>query len=99
MPLLGSYERGKVPLPLGAPSPAGKSAGTERELQRLREEHSSWHAAGRKERDQHRESMPLPCAPQLETQVCWCARQLGAKTSASEDRPEERTGVGCAETA
>lgn len=36
LPRRGSYERGKFPLPWQPPSPAGRSARTDRELQRLR---------------------------------------------------------------
>ena len=49
-PLGGSCERGKVPLPWEPLSTVGRSVGTERELQRLRGEHSSQLVAGRTER-------------------------------------------------
>ena len=62
-PLGGNCKRRKVPSPWEAPSPAGRSVGTKRELRRLREEHSNGFVAGRTERDQHRWSMPLGAFP------------------------------------
>ena len=99
VPLGGSCERGKVPSPWEPPSPAGRSARTEREIQRLRGECSNRLAAGRAERDQHRWSWPPCCTLQPEMRICWCAQWLGAETRVSADRPGEGTGVGCMETA
>lgn len=56
--LEGSCERNCFPT-LGSPSNGGRSAGTERELQGLGGEYSSWFVA-RTERDQYREPVPLP---------------------------------------
>ena len=50
VPQAGSCERGKVPAPWEAPSPSGRSMGTERELCRLRGEYNNWFVAGRTER-------------------------------------------------
>ena len=55
--------------------------------------------AGRMERDLHRGSVLLPGTPQPEMQICGDGWGLGAEAQASEDRPGEMTGVGCAETA
>ena len=51
------------------------------------------------ERDLHRRSVSQHCTPQPETCVHQCGRGLGAEAWASEVRPGEKTGVGCAETA
>ena len=96
-PLGGSCERGKVPSPWELPSPAGRSAGTERELQRLRGECSNQLTAGRRERDQHTWSWPPCCTPQPKTCNSWYEWGLGAEAWASVDRPGERTGSGSAE--
>ena len=80
VPLGGSCEKGKVPSPREPPSLAGRSARTEREIQRLRGECSSWTAAGKTERDQYRGSWPNPCAPQPKMSICWCMQGLGAET-------------------
>ena len=66
-PLGGSCEREKVPSPWEPHSPAGRSEGTDRELQRLRRECSSRFAAGRRERDQDRQSLPPHCTSQPKT--------------------------------
>ena len=47
--LEGSCGRGRVPAPWEAPSPSGRSTGTERELCRLRGEYNTWFVAGRTE--------------------------------------------------
>ena len=39
------------------------------------------------------------CSSQPKMHACWYVQGLGAETWASEDRPGERTGVGCTETA
>lgn len=54
VPLGGSYERGKFPLPWEPPSKAGRSDGTDRGLQRLRGDHSNQLMTSRTEKDQHR---------------------------------------------
>ena len=89
----------KGSLTLGTPSPAGRSTGTYRELHRLRAECNPWLVAGRTERDQHRRSWLPCCTSQPETHTYYCTGGLGAETWASVDRPRERTGVGCSETA
>ena len=97
-PLRGSCERGNVPAPWEAPSAVGRSAQIEGELQSLGGEHSSWLATARVEGELHRQSVLPPCTPQSEVWVRWCRWGLGAGTWASEIRPGDRTGVGCAET-
>ena len=97
LPLGGSCERRKIPSPWEPPSPAGSSAGTDRELQKLRE-YSIRLAAGRTERNQHRWSLPRCYTSQPETAACWCSWWLGGETRASVDRPRERTWFGCMET-
>lgn len=47
----------------------------------------------------HRGSAPQPCAPQLETLICWSWWELGAEIQAAEDRPKKRTGVGYEDSA
>ena len=92
---------GMGPVPLGAvkeASLAGRSAGTDRELQRLRGKCSRL-AVGIIETDQHRLSWPPHYTPQPKTRVCWYTWGLGSKTQGSADRPGERNGVGCAEKA
>ena len=95
----GSCERGKGPSPWESPSPAGRSGRTDRELQRLRGECSSWLTADRAERDEHRHSWPPPRTPEPKTHVRWYMWEPGAEGRASDDRPRERTGVGHAERA
>lgn len=90
----GSYERGRFPLSL-----VGRSAGTDTELHRLREECSNQTVGGRTERNQHRWSWTPRCTSQPELHICWCMQGLSAATWASVDRPGERAGVDCVETA
>ena len=54
-------------------------------------------AAGRTQRPEQR-VLTTSMTPQLEMLACWCAKQLGAKTQASADRPGERSQPGCAKT-
>lgn len=98
VPLGGSCERRKIPLLWEPPSLAGSSAGTDGELQKLRE-CSIQLEAGRTERNQHRWSLPRCYTSQPQTPACWCSWWLGAETRASLDRPRERTWFGCMETA
>ena len=97
-PLKGSCERGKVPLHWKPPSLAGRSAGTDKELQRLTGEWGRWLVAGRAEREQLRRSLSHHCTSQPKRHICWYVQQLGAETQASVDRPWERTWFGWAET-
>ena len=53
-PLGGSCERGKISTHRKVPSQAGRSAGTEGELQSLRGEYSNQFVEGKVERDLHR---------------------------------------------
>ena len=63
-------------------------------------ESNNWFAVGRTERDLYKWSLPPPCKPQLEMGVSiWYRPGLGAGTQGLEDRPRERTAIGCAETA
>ena len=57
VPLGGNYEKGMVPR-MREPSSSEKSAGTDRELQKLRRECASRLVADRAEKDQHRWSLP-----------------------------------------
>lgn len=97
-PVGRSCEEGKVPSHWEPSSPAGRSAATDRELQRLGGECTSWLAAGRTERHQHRQSW-LPCCTYQQrhtpADVAW---QPDAEAQASADRPRERTQFGCMET-
>ena len=97
-PLGGSCERGKFPSPWEAPSPVGRSAGAEKELQRLGGEHSSQFAADKTETCTE-DLCYLVQSPAQEVCLLVCGVGLGAKTGASEEKPGERTGVGCMETA
>ena len=96
-PLKGSCERGKVPLHWKPPSLAGRSAGTDKELQRLTGEWGRWLVAGRAEREQLRRSLSHHCTSQPKRHICWYVQQLGAETQASVDRPGDGTPFGCAE--
>lgn len=93
-PLGASCGKGKFPSPWEVPLLLRISARTERELQTLRGECSSWFAAGRTEGDLHRQSWPLGCCCQPEMHVGWCTWGLDAKIQASDERPGERTGLG-----
>ena len=77
------------------------SGKTKRELQRLKEEHNNWFAAGRTKRDLHRWTVPPPCMCQSETCVHWCGQGLGTEIRSSGFRGQawEKTDVGCMEIA
>ena len=90
--------RGKVPSPWAAPSPVGRSAKTERKLQRLRGEHSLWLAAGKTEKPAQRLSASTLCSPIQDARLLVCP---GTERSppTSEGRPREKAGLIWAETA
>ena len=65
MPLTGTWRWGEVPTCWETPTPMGRSAATEGELQGLRGEPRNWSVAVRTEWDLHRWSMPQQWAPSL----------------------------------
>ena len=79
--LAGSYETGNVPSPGEPPSLAGRSAGTDRELQR---------------KVQHRQSLPPHCTSQPEMHVCCCAQCLGSETQLKLEQTDLERGLGLA---
>ena len=54
---------------------------------------NTWFVAARMERDLHRGSMPLPCAPQPETHICPCGWGLDAEAQALEIRTARQLGL------
>lgn len=92
--------RGNVPSPWEAPSPVGKSAKTERKLQRLRGEHSRWNRETSTGVLCHHPVIPATtlCSPIQDAWLLVCSG-TECQTPTSEDRPREKTGVICAETA
>ena len=88
-PLGGSCQRGKVALPWEAPSPVGRAAGTERELQRLGGQRNSQFAADKTETCTEDLCYLVQSSAQ---DVCLlvCA---GAETWDSNDRPGRGLGL------
>ena len=74
MPLGGNYEKGMVPSPWEPPSSSEKSAGTDRELQKLRGECTSRLVSDRAEKDQHRWSLPTCYTSEPKSCPCWCVQ-------------------------
>lgn len=75
------------------PSPVGRSARTDRELQWLRGE------CGRKKRGRQRRQPWLPCCPsQPEMTTCWCGQPWGLNFRLQPTDPRKRTWLGYEET-
>ena len=92
------------PVPLGGRK-GSHTLGSPRDISQDRKGalEAPWRAqqpvCGRQSRDLHRWSVPQLCMPQPKTHVCWYRLGLGAETQGLGDRPREKTGVGCMETA
>lgn len=74
MPLGGNYEKGMVPSPWEPPSSSEKSAGTDRELQKLRGEYTSRLVSDRAEKGQHRWSLSTCYTSEPKSCPCWCVQ-------------------------
>lgn len=90
MPLKGSCE-----CTLGSPLTAGEISWDRKGDSEV------WRRAqvvgGRQKRERPTQMMPPPWSPQPVTWVLWNGNGLGAKIWDLEDRPGEKTGVGCME--
>lgn len=90
------FGKEKVPVPEEALSLAGRLVNIDRKFQRREQQ---LFVVG-KNREMYKWSLPPPCKPQLgDGCVHWYRPGLGAGTQDLEDRPRERTVIGCAETA